>query len=436
MGRIISYDEKTGYNDGDYLLIDNGEGGTKRIHPSLVGPRVDSSPTANSTNAVQSGGVKSALDTLQAQIPQIDITEVPTDNLFNSDDIVSGSVLMPWDGSVSEYAGTFHAFIKINGSGTYSFLTPYFLYYDNSNAIPLYDIDKNFITYVGTTLSTYDTNHRIATITITDNAINNYGAYYIGFSEITSLLNSLMVVKSDTYPTSYIPYGTVKTIEGLEITKSQIIDFNEENPLWGKTISFNGDSICAGAGYAGGYGKIIAEENGMTYENIAVGGGTVAYVSENVHCICRTINNMRADADYIILDGGGNDADSGVSAGTLSEGYTATLNDTTFAGAFEAMLKSALERFQGKKIGYIFIHKCVSGFDSRNTATNSFYMIAKNACEKWGVPYIDLNTEVPPLGYVTSLRTAYTNQGDGYHPNEAGYRAYYVPKITAWLKTL
>ena len=74
MGRVISYGEKTGYNDGDYLLLDNGEGGTKRIHPSLVGPRVDSSPAANSTNAVQSGGVKSALDALQAQIPQIDPT--------------------------------------------------------------------------------------------------------------------------------------------------------------------------------------------------------------------------------------------------------------------------------------------------------------------------------------------------------------------------
>jgi len=37
-------------------------------------PTIDATPTANSTNAVQSGGVKSALDGLQAQIPQIDTT--------------------------------------------------------------------------------------------------------------------------------------------------------------------------------------------------------------------------------------------------------------------------------------------------------------------------------------------------------------------------
>lgn len=47
----------------------------KYDHEELANlPDIDATPTANSTNAVQSGGVKSALDTLQAQIPQIDST--------------------------------------------------------------------------------------------------------------------------------------------------------------------------------------------------------------------------------------------------------------------------------------------------------------------------------------------------------------------------
>lgn len=70
MGRIISYGEKTGYNDGDYLLIDNGEDGTKRIHPSLVGPRVDSAPTQGSNNAVSSGGVYDALHDTDTTLTQ------------------------------------------------------------------------------------------------------------------------------------------------------------------------------------------------------------------------------------------------------------------------------------------------------------------------------------------------------------------------------
>ena len=89
MGRIISYDEKTGYNDGDYLLIDNSEGGTKRIQadrvgiqldPTLTNPNkaapanavkpVDATPTQGSTNAVSSGGVYEALHNTDTTLTQ------------------------------------------------------------------------------------------------------------------------------------------------------------------------------------------------------------------------------------------------------------------------------------------------------------------------------------------------------------------------------
>lgn len=143
---------------------------------------------------------------------------------------------------------------------------------------------------------------------------------------------------------------------------------------------------------------------------------------------------MRSDADFVLLEGGGNDADSGVPLGTLSSGYTATLDDTTFAGAIESMFKSALARFPDKKIGYVFIHKCASGYDSR--VPNSYYDMAKSACEKWGIPYLDLNTQVPPLNYIADLKSTYTANADGYHPNELGYRTFYVPKVTAFLNTM
>ena len=202
------------------------------------------------------------------------------------------------------------------------------------------------------------------------------------------------------------------------------------NPLSGKIIAVNGDSICAGAGNNGvGYADIIADNEGMTIQNIAVGGATIATGTGQTHIISTSISDMRSDADYIILEGGVNDPDFNVSLGTLTSGYTDTLNTATFAGGFEQMLKSAIARFPGKKIGYVFVHKC------GNFGT-SWYNIAKQACEKWGIPYCDLNTQAPPLGYITALANAYTSSGDGFHPNADGYNAYYVPKITAWLKTL
>lgn len=206
------------------------------------------------------------------------------------------------------------------------------------------------------------------------------------------------------------------------------------NPLKGKIATFTGDSICAGAGYLGGYAGIIGDDYDMIIENIGVSDGTVVNW-QNKFCISESIEDMRSDADFVILEGGGNDADWGpqfIPVGTLTSGYDATLDRTTFAGAFEYMLKSAITKFPSAKIGYIFIHKCIANFDAPSGA---YHTMAISALEKWGIPYCDLNVMIPPLGYVDALKSAYT-MGDGIHPNEAGYRTFYAPKIVAFMQTM
>lgn len=249
--------------------------------------------------------------------------------------------------------------------------------------------------------------------------------------------DAFIVAEENKYPDSYVPYGV--KISGYNIY---------ENPLVDKKITFNGDSICYGAGYRGGYGKIIAENNNMIFQNIGVGGGTITaelYNSNGTarHWICRTIENMDADADYAIVEGGVNDSSLAVPLGSISSGYQATLDDTTFYGAFESMLKQLTIRFAGKKIGYIAVHQMSNKFRVINEESTSYYWAARKCCEKWGVPFLDLNATVPPFGIITSSNTemyplveAYTNNADGWHPNEEGYKKYYVPKIEAWLKTL
>lgn len=223
----------------------------------------------------------------------------------------------------------------------------------------------------------------------------------------------------------------------------------ESNPLTGKIIAFAGDSICEGSANGGGYAKYIGEGNGMIVENRGRSGGTVAYseseAAENpswYRCISRDIVNMREDADYIILEGGVNDLyNEDITLGTLSNGYNAALDDTTFYGAFENMLKQALIRFPGKKIGYIAVHK-MGNYFSAEVTENSAYHAAIACCAKWGIPVCDLNISCPPFAKLGEnaetqfIRDTYTNNGDGWHPNAAGYLAYYVPKIEAWLKTL
>ena len=362
--------------------------------------------------------------------PWAEITEITSDNIFNPNDsnIIMNAAFLPWDGSLMQYGGMFCTYIPCE-IGTYTFLSPSWFFEGNVNRVPLFDSNKTYIGEISGNHTTYDNNSEIITISISSTEITN-GCAYFGFSQGTSSINNLMVVKGTTYPSTYIPFGTTRTIEGLQITKSQIVDLDSvNNPLSGKIASFNGDSICAGAGFSGGYASIIGTENNMIIDNIAVGGATITPITGPAHIISTSIGDMRSDADYIILEGGVNDSDVSVPVGTLTSGYSDTLDTTTFAGAFENMLKSAITRYPGKKIGYIFVHKC-GNFGS------SYYNIAKTACEKWGIPYLDLYTQIPSLAHIDALRTAYTSNGDGYHPNEDGYTAYYVPKITAWMKTL
>lgn len=236
-----------------------------------------------------------------------------------------------------------------------------------------------------------------------------------------------------------------KTLD-FPITKIGYVEGADEytkNPLFGKKVSFLGDSICAGGSesYVGGYGKIIAERNGMVYENVARGGALVTAETYSkstgnpLPWLCRMVANMSEDADYAIIEGGLNDGwyTPAITMGKITNGYNADLDETTFYGAFESMLKQLVTKFQGKKIGYIAVPKIHSLYDSERNAPN-FYHIAMECCAKWGVPVCDLNTITPPVEYLKKLGTDYTV--DGTHPTLEGYLKYYCDPIEAWMKTL
>jgi len=209
----------------------------------------------------------------------------------------------------------------------------------------------------------------------------------------------------------------------------------QTNPLYGKIISLDGDSIAAGYGYTGGYGKIIADRNNMTYENLSVGGASVAIGTTAPHFLSTSIASMRADADYAIIEGGINDSAyivaGTLTVGTLSADYVSVLDTTVFATAFEAMLKALVTRYRDKKYGYVFIHNSKADDHVWNTGMRPLMF---QALAKWGVPYLDLQTLLPPIGRVESWNLAYTI--DGIHPNEKFYREMYAPKIESWMKTL
>lgn len=70
MGRIIDYPEITALSSQDYLIVDNEEGGTKKIAAQTVAGTIDPVPTEDSQNAVRSDGVYNALNALTEELDE------------------------------------------------------------------------------------------------------------------------------------------------------------------------------------------------------------------------------------------------------------------------------------------------------------------------------------------------------------------------------
>jgi lysophospholipase L1-like esterase len=258
---------------------------------------------------------------------------------------------------------------------------------------------------------------------------------YMRFSMGTASPDTFMVCIAEQYPSSYIPYR--KLIEpSVFVPSANILGGNIGNPLNGKILAVDGDSICEGISNGGGYSKIIAERNNMVVQNLGISGGTLAETfradGTRRHCISLNVSNLREDADYIILEGGVND---GESIGEVNKRFEGDFDYTTMIGALDTLFASLYARFPGKKIGFIIVHSVNENW----SAGGERYEAALAACKKWGIPVCDLSTSCPPFGCMSSdnpLRVTYTTNGDGYHPTDEGYKKYYCDKIEAWMKTL
>lgn len=240
-----------------------------------------------------------------------------------------------------------------------------------------------------------------------------------------------------------------------------------DNILFGKIAIFDGDSICASGTDLSGKGSWagrIGNRNSMIWHNYGVGGGTITnetYSGSNKrHWVCENIDKMYADypnADYIIFEGGTNDADLLGDAitsaperfGTFSlKDYSGNYDATTFCGALETMFFKAINYWATKKLGYIVAYKMGksnNGYTKDVSNRRKYFDVAMQICDKWGIPYINLwdgcymNPSLT-VCYDSSLTSEENRLAgklilDGQHPTPAGYD-YITPMIEAWMRTL
>lgn len=291
----------------------------------------------------------------------------------------------------------------------------------STSLFAFYDKDCNFISNIvaGTESKLYEG----------DSVVPPDNAYYLRYAVL--LNNTSQFVRI--------------TAERTKTTQTHVERILADNPLCGKILTATGDSITATVSnrkYAG-YAKMIATKNRMTYESKAIWGATVARgIERSQGCILDTLEQMREDADYIVLSGGANDfyflSSGDETLGEVTSGYDATLDPTTFCGAVESMCKTAINRWTEGKIIYVITHRMLDiGHEDLQSWVDTLILIL----EKWGITYVDLWHDMPSLmlpalknKYTSMGNVEYDGNGDGLHPNENGYRMFYVPRVEAKLR--
>ncbi len=209
---------------------------------------------------------------------------------------------------------------------------------------------------------------------------------------------------------------TVISGDGVELKVSYKTDVNTVCPIYGK-------SICVFGGKKERFGdlaSLLQTDKNMTLHDLTADGAVFAGggISEQV--------KDDIASDYLIFGGGIGDITSTV--GTVASGYDITPDVSTAAGGFEAVCKALVQTYHGKKLGFIFAHR----YQTDISAIKNVFI---SALEKWGIPYLDLSTVLPPIGVIDALKTEYTD-AEGVIPNDRCLSELYLPKVRAWLCNL
>ncbi|MBQ6998298.1 MAG: SGNH/GDSL hydrolase family protein [Clostridia bacterium] len=236
-----------------------------------------------------------------------------------------------------------------------------------------------------------------------------------------------------------------------------------ENVLYGKKIVFDGDSICHGITvgadhptYGWGWAGRIGTKNNMDWHNYAITSATIntsVHFSEPRFVIehFERIYAEHPDLDYLILEGGSNDADLlGIERlGEISKTsmmYTDFDHTADFTQALEYLLSKAVALYPDKKIGFIIPHKMTvtpgdteieKKVDYKTHIRRIFFDRCAEVCEKYGIPCLDLwkTCHLNPVIDYVSNGNKFDMYYDGQHLTAKGYD-YITPIIEAWLRTI
>lgn len=352
--------------------------------------------------------------------------------------------------TINDTSGYFHAFAKLPGPGQYVRIMRNGSFGVSCTRIALYDANKNYVK-TKTATRVDDTDGYSFEITEEDLV----GCMYTTLNyQVGREYNAALYYNTEQFP---IPVGNVAPRPNYNPVS---------DPVYKAIFICDGDSICAGAhdqpeARTGWWGRFRLDYS-TAGRNYGVNGGTITANTyfqggKARHWLSRSIDTIYStypELDYLILEGGTNDADviGGFSGdappalfGTWSEtDFSGSYDDTTFCGAVETLFYKALMYYPHAKIGFIVAMEM--GTNNATVANRRRYFdeIIKIA-NKWHIPVLDLwresQMDARLVCYYDSSLSGSQNvqQGkcyyDGQHPTSYGYNLI-QNKIDSWVHSL
>lgn len=213
------------------------------------------------------------------------------------------------------------------------------------------------------------------------------------------------------------------------------------NHLSGKRLAVFGDSIMFGSGNNGvGVGEFLRDLYGFELIKYCVGGARTGYQEGKSWIVDQVRQAVKEgiQPDFILFDGFTNDCYKtdgehfdvplGERRGAKTLGEITHTDD--FSVCFESIVKAFCDLFPHAAIIFVRPHRMGRREDA---AQRDYGERAVEICRDYGITVADIYGKSGLDTFDPVLRDGYTcdsygwGRGDATHPNEEGYRRFYLP---------
>ena len=210
----------------------------------------------------------------------------------------------------------------------------------------------------------------------------------------------------------------------------------EDSQIKDLKVLFCGDSICAAAVYDAkdktryGWAMRIKKAYGLyVAKNVGADGASVSNCRGTNTIERQVLGDKYTKYDMIVLHGGTNDGWDSAPVGVMTAADCFNKSDfdvSTFGGGLEHLFAVTKECFPDAKICYLINFKTPTRTVGSLYDMSEYYTLAKQICEKWEIPYMDMYFDDNFNNNVMRIKRG-TYTVDKIHPNEKGYDAIYEP---------